>query len=38
MYIAIAIIAFGVLIAVHELGHFLTARLFDVKVNEFALG
>jgi len=38
MYIAIAIIAFGILIAVHELGHFLMARLFDIKVNEFALG
>ena len=38
MYIVLAIIAFGVLIAVHEGGHFLAARLFDVKVNEFALG
>ena len=38
MYIVLAIIAFGVLIAVHEGGHFLIARLFDVKVNEFALG
>lgn len=38
MYIVLAIIAFGVLIAVHEGGHFLFARLFDVKVNEFALG
>ena len=38
MYIILAIIAFGVLIAVHEGGHFLAARLFDVKVNEFALG
>ncbi len=38
MYIVLAIIAFGVLIAVHEGGHFLAARIFDVKVNEFALG
>ena len=38
MYIVLAIIAFGVLIAVHEGGHFLAARAFDVKVNEFALG
>ncbi len=29
---------FGILIFVHELGHFLTAKLFKVKVNEFALG
>jgi len=26
------------MIFVHELGHFLTARLFKVRVNEFALG
>jgi regulator of sigma E protease len=38
MYIAAAILAFGLLIAVHELGHFGTARAFNVKVNEFALG
>jgi len=38
MYIAIAIIAFGLLIMVHELGHFIAARIFKVKVNEFALG
>ena len=38
MYIVLAILAFGVLIAVHELGHFLTAKAFGVKVNEFALG
>ncbi|MBR1497742.1 MAG: site-2 protease family protein [Oscillospiraceae bacterium] len=38
MYIVLAIIAFGVLIAVHELGHFMVAKAFDVKVNEFSLG
>ena len=38
MYIILAIIAFGVLIAVHEGGHFLAAKAFGVKVNEFALG
>ena len=38
MYIVIAIVAFGVLVAVHELGHFLAAKLLGVKVNEFALG
>ncbi len=36
--IVIAIIFFGVLIAFHELGHFCFAKLFKVKVNEFALG
>ena len=38
MYIVIAIIAFGLLIAVHELGHFTAAKLLGVKVNEFAIG
>lgn len=32
------ILIFGVIIFVHELGHFITARLTGVKVNEFALG
>ena len=38
MYIFIAILAFGILIAIHELGHFIAAKLLDVKVNEFAIG
>ncbi|MDD2361676.1 MAG: site-2 protease family protein [Oscillospiraceae bacterium] len=33
-----AIFVFGIIIFVHELGHFLAARLMGVKVNEFALG
>ena len=33
-----AIILFGLLIAVHEFGHFFTAKLLGVKVNEFAIG
>lgn len=37
MYIFLAILIFGVLIFVHELGHFLTAKLFGVRVNEFAM-
>lgn len=36
--IAVVILIFGVLIFIHELGHFLTARLFGVGVYEFALG
>ena len=28
----------GILVFIHELGHFITARLNKVKVNEFALG
>ena len=38
MYIIIAAIAFGLLIAVHELGHFIAAKLMDVRVLEFAIG
>lgn len=38
LYILLAILLFGVLIAVHEFGHFLTAKLLGVKVNEFAIG
>lgn len=36
--ILIAIIFFGLLIFFHELGHFAFAKLFKVKVNEFAMG
>ena len=37
LYILLAILLFGVLIFVHELGHFITAKLCGVRVNEFAL-
>lgn len=33
-----AIFIFSVIIFVHELGHFLTARIFGVTVHEFAVG
>ena len=38
LYIIIAILMFGVLIAVHELGHFLVAKALGVRVNEFSIG
>ena len=38
MYIVLAILIFGVLIAIHEFGHFIAAKAFGVKVNEFAIG
>lgn len=38
LYILLAVILFGILIAIHEFGHFFTAKLFRVKVNEFAIG
>lgn len=38
MYIIMAILAFGVLIIVHELGHFTLAKINGVKVEEFSIG
>ena len=38
VYILAAILVFGVLIAVHELGHFLAAKSCGVLVHEFAIG
>ena len=38
LYIVIAILLFGLLIAVHEFGHFMTAKLLGVRVNEFSIG
>lgn len=36
--ILISIVAFALMIFIHEFGHFITAKLFKVKVNKFALG
>lgn len=36
--ILVAILFFGVIVMFHELGHFTFAKLFKVKVNEFAIG
>lgn len=38
LYIIIAILIFGVLIATHELGHFASAKALGIKVNEFSVG
>lgn len=38
VYIILAILAFGVLIIVHELGHFTLAKLNGVRVEEFSIG
>lgn len=38
LYILIAILMFGILIALHEFGHFAAAKLCGVKVNEFSIG
>ena len=36
--VILAILFFGALIFIHELGHFLTARAFGVGVREFSIG
>ena len=38
IYIIIAIVIFGLLIAIHELGHFQSAKACGVKVLEFSIG
>lgn len=38
MYIIYAILAFSILIIIHELGHFTMAKLNNVMVEEFSLG
>lgn len=37
MYLIIAILIFSFLIFIHEFGHFITAKMFGVKVNEFSI-
>ena len=37
-YVVPFIVLLGVLVFVHELGHFLVARMLGVKVDEFSLG
>lgn len=34
----VAILIFAILVLIHELGHFIVAKLANVKVNEFAIG
>ncbi len=36
--IAIALLVFGILVAIHEFGHFSIAKLSGIKVNKFAIG
>ncbi len=38
VYILVAILIFGLLVVIHEGGHYLFARLFRVTVNEFSIG
>lgn len=36
--ILLAVIVFGALILIHELGHYIFARIFRVGINEFSIG
>ncbi len=38
LYIALGILLFGVLVGIHELGHFAAAKACGVRVEEFSLG
>lgn len=38
LYIIVAVLVFGVIIIIHEAGHFAAAKACGVKVNEFSLG
>ena len=38
LYVLIAILLLGILVTVHEAGHFLAARLTGIEVMEFAIG
>ena len=37
-YLVVMVFVFGILIFIHELGHFLTARACKVNIKEFAVG
>ena len=34
----VAVLFFGVIIMIHEVGHFVCAKFFKVKINEFSIG
>ncbi len=36
--VVIALLVFGFLIFIHEFGHYIFARIFRVKINEFSIG
>ena len=36
--ILLAILIFGVLVVVHEMGHFLAAKAVGIRVNGFSIG
>lgn len=38
LYILLAIVIFGLLIFIHEMGHYIFARIFKVRIFEFSIG
>lgn len=38
MYVIIAILFFGLLVSIHEFGHFIVAKMCGIRVEEFAVG
>ncbi len=36
--VVLAVLIFGLLIFIHEFGHYIFARIFKVKINEFSIG
>lgn len=38
MKILLSLLILGIIILIHELGHFLSARLFNIPVDEFSIG
>lgn len=38
LYILLALFVFGLLVMIHELGHYLCARAFGVGIHEFSIG
>ena len=38
LYVIIAVVFFGILVGIHEFGHFAVAKLCGIRVEEFAIG
>ncbi|HBN81410.1 MAG TPA: RIP metalloprotease RseP, partial [Ruminococcaceae bacterium] len=38
LLVLFAVLLFGMIIFIHEFGHFFTAKLSGIRVNEFAVG
>ena len=38
LLVILAVLLFGLVITIHEFGHFFTAKLCKIRVNEFSVG